>query len=392
MDYQKNKPLYQRAISSSEIMEWILQHPNHYSYLTHQLRHDYDTPADHDDELREYKRLYKEYNPETIEANELYYVISKTWWSNWIQYINNNCDTEKVLHVKRPERINNSMLLEEDHFRLRSDLTEKKEYMIITEPLWMALSNWYGGGPTISRRVIRSGNHKPELELYPLLLHICLCSEDGIPEEPTEKLLSSKVQTVERVKKRICQIFGFPTGRCRLWVIESDRDDAVWLKDESQTLEELELCEEPLIMVERMNENGKWVYGTTNNKRSHKNVGVPGLVGLENLGNTCYMNCALQCLSHTSLFKDYFLSDAYLEDINTDSPDGLNGEFAHAFGVLMNSIWNSPHRVIAPRRFKNSLVELKPQFQGFIQHDAQELLSVVLDVLRYLFDSYVGTE
>ena len=270
--------------------------------------------------------------------------------------------------------------MEDDQLRLRSDLTEKKEYMIITEPLWVALNNWYGGGPTISRRVIRASNKKLELELYPLLLHICICTEEGIPSEPEEHLLSSKVQTVERVKKRICQIFDYPVSKCRLWVIENDRDDAVLLKDEKQTLEELELCEEPLIMIEQMSENGKWIYGEANNHKSQHTNGVPGLVGLENLGNTCYMNCALQCLCHTALFKDYFLSEAYTRHINTESLDGLNGEFAVSFGLLMQAIWNSSHRIIAPRRFKSSLVELKPQFQGFIQHDAQELLSCILDV------------
>lgn len=330
--------------------------------------------------MHEYKRLYKEYDPDNLVANELYYVIAKTWWSTWIQYINCNTGAEKVLHAKRPDRINNNKLMEDDQLRLRSDLTEKKEYMIITEPLWVALSNWYGGGPTISRRVIRASNKKLELELYPLLLHICICTEEGIPSEPEEHLLSSKVQTVERVKKRICQIFDYPVSKCRLWVIENDRDDAVLLKDEKQTLEELELCEEPLIMLEQMSENGKWIYGEANNHKSQHTNGVPGLVGLENLGNTCYMNCALQCLCHTALFKDYFLSEAYIRHINTESLDGLNGEFAVSFGLLMQAIWNSSHRIIAPRRFKGSLVELKPQFQGFIQHDAQELLSCILDV------------
>jgi ubiquitin carboxyl-terminal hydrolase 4/11/15 len=39
-----------------------------------------------------------------------------------------------------------------------------------------------------------------------------------------------------------------------------------------------------------------------------------GATGLDNLGNTCYMNAALQCLSNTPLLTGYFLSERYAED------------------------------------------------------------------------------
>jgi uncharacterized UBP type Zn finger protein len=46
-----------------------------------------------------------------------------------------------------------------------------------------------------------------------------------------------------------------------------------------------------------------------------------GLTGLLNLGNTCYMNSAIQCLVHTPQFTKYFCED-YHREINRQNPLG----------------------------------------------------------------------
>ena len=55
--------------------------------------------------------------------------------------------------------------------------------------------------------------------------------------------------------------------------------------------------------------------------------------------NTCYLNSSIQCLSHTPIFRDYFTSKVYLNDINSTNPLGHHGKLAQVTAVLINSMW-----------------------------------------------------
>lgn len=46
------------------------------------------------------------------------------------------------------------------------------------------------------------------------------------------------------------------------------------------------------------------------------------IVGFKNIGNTCYMNSALQCMFHTDIIRDYFCLQEIENEINDKNPLG----------------------------------------------------------------------
>ncbi|KAM5171887.1 ubiquitin carboxyl-terminal hydrolase 50 [Mantella aurantiaca] len=108
-----------------------------------------------------------------------------------------------------------------------------------------------------------------------------------------------------------------------------------------------------------------------------KKMKEKGVTGLDNLGNTCYINAVIQCLSSTSPLVEYFFSLQFENLIASDK-----NKFVYAFTKLVADLWFSEVQSVAPLDFWGALCKIHPPFGMQSQQDAQELLIYTLDALQ----------
>uniref|UniRef100_A0A3P9HMA2 Ubiquitin carboxyl-terminal hydrolase n=1 Tax=Oryzias latipes TaxID=8090 RepID=A0A3P9HMA2_ORYLA len=101
-----------------------------------------------------------------------------------------------------------------------------------------------------------------------------------------------------------------------------------------------------------------------------------GLRGLINLGNTCFMNCIVQALTHTPLLRDFFLSDRHKCEMASSSC--LVCEMSQLFQEFYSG-HRSPH---VPFRLLHLVWTHARHLAGYEQQDAHEFLIAALDVLH----------
>ncbi|XP_031391982.1 ubiquitin carboxyl-terminal hydrolase 5 isoform X1 [Punica granatum] len=384
-----------------------------------------------------------------------FYLITQRWWQHWIEYVNQdqpnnmndgsslseNCDSVGSSSLKKPGVIDNSDLIYDTAsddlstgIEIHDTLLEGRDYVLLPHEVWNKLFTWYGGGPTLPRKVISSGLSQTELavEVYPLRLQLLL-----VPKEDRSTIRISKKETIGELHRRACEIFDLNSEQVCIWDYYGHRKHAL-MNDMDKTLDDANIQMDQDILVEVLdNANGSasMSHGngtlrkeassmfveplksnlsiagglsaskfssksciseasqssmTTGVRESDSTYGISGvntrgssvgLTGLLNLGNTCFMNSAIQCLVHTPEFAKYFQED-YHQEINWQNPLGMVGELALAFGELLRKLWAPGRTPVAPRPFKAKLARFAPQFSGYNQHDSQELLAFLLDGLH----------
>ncbi|CAB05712.2 ubiquitinyl hydrolase 1 [Caenorhabditis elegans] len=125
------------------------------------------------------------------------------------------------------------------------------------------------------------------------------------------------------------------------------------------------------------------IHRVVDDSTRNKGRGVPGAVGLFNMGNTCFMSATLQCLFQTPGLAEVFTKKVFVSKVNTQSRLGSKGVISAGFASLSDMIWNGTFTAIRPSRFLQLFSDTvyQPLSDGR-QHDASEFQIFLLDALH----------
>ena len=102
-------------------------------------------------------------------------------------------------------------------------------------------------------------------------------------------------------------------------------------------------------------------------KSSSEGMGDPGatvpMVGLLNIGNTDYLNAALQAILHMRPLTKYLLTSDVEQIINTEGSRELAGEMVRAYAHLLKGI-SKFQRPFAPNQFHHKLGRIHSEFDN----------------------------
>lgn len=343
-------------------------------------------PEDPDEEKTIVKELESESKTKPLHSGDIWYALSSRWWKQWKDYV--NYDGWNHSPKPRPPPIDNSDLISEDISEpdfpeIKKICSEDFHFFFITPHMWKVLHAWYGGGPPLPRKVISLWNGSSlSIEIRRLYLKIYKSSDLNHFETAS----FSKSDTVGYLKQTMCTRMGLNPEDIRVWDYHANNKYKL-LEDMDQKLDSAQIIDNQPILLEEKTEDGKWPELPRRNSgySGYYNSGGPvnpGTVGMINLGNTCFMNSSLQCLSKAQPLTKYFVDEKYKADVNTDNPLGMQGEIAEEYANLVKQLWSGEYSAIAPRDFKSKLERFAPQFVGYQQHDSQELLGFLLDGLH----------
>lgn len=317
----------------------------------------------------------------------IFYLCSNEWYKEWKRFCRSEAakdpastfrpvDTDSIIDWDRYNE------LPDHHVPTRSGVS----FRVLHETEWNLLQNWYG---TNARCIKRRMYEYPEkgMNYGKHLAHIELFYGDNTLSEIINVDCLDTIKTVKGlIRKYISNLkpkLTLPETLC--YSYKPPYSSEAYALDETldeHCVFELDLEEDDYYIYVTDHPSGLAFppYSKSNEELIHRNEA--GLVGLLNIGNTCYMNSALQCLFHCVALRDLVLSTEIGDEINAASKNITKQALLSQFRSLMWKAWTAPpNSVLDTAAFKFWSDFFAPQFMDFEQYDSQEFLAVLLQNL-----------
>uniref|UniRef100_A0AAR2JAX0 Ubiquitin carboxyl-terminal hydrolase 15 n=1 Tax=Pygocentrus nattereri TaxID=42514 RepID=A0AAR2JAX0_PYGNA len=365
-----------------------------------------------------------------LRKGDTWYLIDSHWFKQWKKYVGFDSWDKYQMGDQNvyPGPVDNSGLLKDgDVLAIKEHLIDELDYILVPTEGWNKLVSWYGlteSQEPIARKVVEQGMFVKHCKVEVYLTELKLCEDSNMDNIVTRRF--SKADTIDTIEKEMRKLFSIPDEReTRLWNKYMSNTFEPLNKPDS-TIQDAGLYQGQVLVIEQKNEDvtcmllssavrasrplieflvlaflsrcASFFHCSVKNS-SYSLLSYPpynsyeysdqsrhsekeGLCGLSNLGNTCFMNSATQCLSNIPPLTEYFLKDKYQDELNEDNPLGMKGEIAKAYAELIKQLWSGKYSYVTPRPFKTQVGRFAPQFSGYQQQDSHELLAFLLDGLH----------
>ena len=139
-------------------------------------------------------------------------------------------------------------------------------------------------------------------------------------------------------------------------------------KERANKFEQLKLKEKELNKMQLLLEKEEKIY---------YNKKIPILIGLNNIGATCYMNASLQCLSNTKELTEFFLN-------NYKDKNKKKHIITYEYYELIKNLWNEKNnnKPYSPYSFKDVLSQENELFAGIQANDSKDLINFLIERLH----------